>query len=100
MGWLAHAFALGDPAPWTPEDEALLDRLASEVVRRGLQTPAVLFLESSKPLNFLGSQAMTFLQPMAGTLFNAVEWERVAALLERREALERLAARIEASSHA
>ena len=98
MGWLAHAFALGDPqAPWAPEDEALLDRLASEVARRGMQAPAVLFLEGLRPLNFLGSQAVTFLQPLAGMLFSATEWDRVARILERREALGSLMERIEAS---
>ena len=94
---LAHAFSLEDPAPrWTPEDEALLDRLAGEVARRGLSTPAVLLLESVRPLNFVGSQAMVFLQPLAGTVLSAGEWARAAALLERREALSRLTDRIAA----
>ena len=95
MGWLAHAFATEESAPrWTPEDEALLDRLAAEVARRGLQAPALLFLESVKPLNFVGSQALVFLQPLAGAVFSAAEWKRAAAVLERREALPRLLERI------
>lgn len=81
--------------PLSAEDEALLDRLAAEVAKRRMQAPAVLLLESVKPLNFVGSQALTFLQPLVGTLFSNVQWERVALILERREAIEMLIRRIE-----
>ena len=98
MGWLDHAFALKDPgASWEPEDDALLDRLAAEVAKRRMQAPAVLFLHSVQPLNFLGSQAMVFLQPVAGMVLSPADWERAARLLERREALSRLAEKIEAA---
>ena len=96
-GWraaLAHAFSVEKPA-FSAEDLALLDRLAAEVRRRGLQSPAVLFLESLKPLNFLGSQAMQFLRPMAGVVLSEAQWARSAEILERREALEVLIRRIE-----
>ena len=98
MGWLARAFALQDPGvPWTPGDEALLARLASEVARRRMQAPAILFLEGLRPLNFLGSQAMVFFRPLAGMALDPAEWDRAARLLERREALGRLAEKIEAA---
>mgnify|MGYP001562322087 CR=1 FL=1 len=91
---MAHAFAVkGEPL--SIEDEALLDRLAAEVAKRRMQAPAILFLESVKPLNFVGSQALVFLQPLVGALFSTVQWERVTAILERREALELLIRRIE-----
>ena len=94
LSWLEHAFAPEASVPWTPADEALLERLAAGVARRGLKAPAVLFLESLRPLNFVGSQAMLFLQPMAGAALSGGEWERAARLLERRESLARLMEKI------
>ena len=93
---LARAFAVKDPGrAWSEEDLALLDRIAGEVARRGLRAPSVLFLESVRPLNFVGSQAMVFLQPLVGAAFSTVQWERVAEILERRESIELLLRKIE-----
>jgi hypothetical protein len=83
------------PAPRTPEDDALLDRLAAATVRFGMTVPAVFFLESSKPLSFVGSQFLHFLSPLANSLLDAREIDRLAALLERRETVEELIVRIE-----
>lgn len=79
----------------TPEDEALLDRLATRVVAMRMTVPAILFLESSKPLSFLGSQALYFFEPMVRAFFSVPEYERFAQLLERRETMEALLVKIE-----
>ena len=71
-----------------PEDQALFDRLAHWIVERGLETPAILFLETSRPLSFVGSQTMYFLAPFAHAIFAAPDYDRFARLLERREHLE------------
>lgn len=78
-----------------PEDQALIDRLAAWVCVRRLETPAVLFLESVRPLSFVGAQAMHFLEPFARAVFNASDYERLARLLERRSNLELLVHAIE-----
>jgi hypothetical protein len=87
------------PAPEGPartaEDEALLDRIALGVVRWGMSVPAVFLLESSKPLNFVGSQFLHFLSPIAHSLLDARELDRLAAMLERRDTVEELIVRIE-----
>jgi len=44
-------------------NEELLDAVAKRVVGMRLAVPAVFFLESTKPLSFLGSQLLIFLQP-------------------------------------
>ncbi len=94
---VAHAFAVKDPDHvWSPEDLALLERIAGEIALRRMQAPAVLFLETVRPLNFVGSQAMVFLQPLVGAAFSTVQWERVARMLEQREVIELLIQRIEA----
>ena len=61
-----------------------------------MTVPAILLLESVKPLSFLGSQALLFFEPMVRAFFSVPDYDRVAALLERRESLEALLVRIEA----
>lgn len=70
--------------------------MAEQVVSRRMTVPAILFLESVKPVSFIGSQALYFFEPMVRALFTVPEYERFAALLERRETLEALLVRIEA----
>jgi len=84
--------------PLSDEDQALLDRLAAWVSTRRLETPAVLFLESVRPMSFVGSQAMFFLEPFARAVFNASDYERLARLLERRSNLELLVRAIETAA--
>ena len=93
---LHGAFATAPAEPLTSADIALLERAADAIVRRGMATPAVLFLESVGPMNFLGSQALHFLTPMLDVVFPQRDVERIACLLERRDTLTRLAALIEA----
>jgi len=88
----AHA----KPGEFTAEDEALLDRLAARVVELRMEVPAVLALESARPLTFLASQAMVFFEPIARALLRLPDYRRLAALVERRETLEKLGAKIEA----
>jgi len=64
-------------------------------VRYRRTVPAILFLESMKPLSFVGSQAMYFFEPMVRALFAVPEYERFAALMERRESVEALLVAIE-----
>ena len=91
-----HAFAVEpDGQPLSPEDLALLERVAATVVERGMATPAILFLESVGPMNFLGSQALHFFTPILEVVFAQRDVERVALLLERRDTLSRLGAMIE-----
>ena len=60
-----------------------------------MTVPAILFLESVKPLSFVGSQALYFFEPMVRALFSVPEYERFAALIERRENIEALLVKIE-----
>jgi hypothetical protein len=83
------------PRERTPEDEALLDRIARAVAKFGMTVPAVFMLESSKPLSFVGSQFLHFLSPIVHTVLNAQELDRLAVMLERRDTVEVLIQRIE-----
>ena len=77
------------------ERSEILDRFARKVVERRLSAPAILFLESSKPLSFLGNQAMVFFQPIVQSIFTFRSYDDVMMLLEDRENVERLLRRIE-----
>ncbi len=93
---IRHAFAVEpESQPLSPEDLALLERVAATVAERGMATPAILFLESVGPMNFLGSQALHFFTPILEVVFAQRDVERVALLLERRDTLSRLGAMIE-----
>jgi len=79
----------------SPEDKALIETLAVKVVRMGMTVPAVLFLESSKPLSFIGSQAMVFFEPFVKTFFSADGYTRLSRMMEDRANVETLIQRIE-----
>ena len=96
---LSHAFSTrSEVETFTIEDLALLQRIADAVVQRRMAAPAVVFLESLGPMNFLGSQALHFFAPIIELAFSAQEVSQVAALLERRDTTVRLIALIEAAS--
>jgi hypothetical protein len=96
-----HAFAMEAAGePLSAEDAALLERVAVAVVDRGMAVPAVVFLESAGPMNFLGSQALHFFTPILEVIFPQRDVERVAQLLERRDTLSRLTVLIERRAEA
>ncbi len=88
---LRHAFALrADQPAFTTDDLALLERIADAIVTRRMAAPAMLFLESMGPMNFLGVECV----------FSSSELAQIARLLERRDSLQRLTALIEAKAAA
>lgn len=93
---LRHAFALEESdEACSEEDRALLSKVAGFVVKRGMTVPAILFLESMRPLNFVGSQVMVFFQPILASFFSTEEYDRLARILERRNSIDRLIEQIE-----
>ena len=79
----------------SPEAEAAVDRVARFVVRFGLTVPAILALESMRPLSFVGSQFMHVLSPSITAILSIQEWDAMAGLLEDRRGLDYLIERIE-----
>ena len=101
LAGLRHAFAIEGPlGPLTEEDRKLLVRLATAVVIRRMAGPAILFLESARPLNYIGSQALVFLRPFLEPFFNPGDTRRLTEILERREGLRALVQAIEAKAAA
>jgi hypothetical protein len=86
-------------ASLSDEDRAFLDKMADGLARRRLTTVALFFLESMKPLGFLGSQAMIFFRPIVSIVFSSPDaYDRLTRILERRGSLELLLRRLEARS--
>jgi len=71
----------------TPRQREVMERLAAWIVRKRLTTPAILFLESVRPLNFVGSQVMVILNPAVQAVFTLPEWDEVRQVFERRESI-------------
>jgi hypothetical protein len=96
--WLKHAFAVEPrgPAEPTPEQQAVVEKLCHEVVRRQLTTPALMFLEMSRPLNFVGSQALHFFAPFIAAVTDAEGHRHLAAFLEHRGSIDYICRCIEA----
>jgi hypothetical protein len=79
------------------DERTLLDQLADGIARRRLTPAALFFLESMKPMGYLGSQLMVFLRPIVGIVWHdPSRWDRVQHLLERRGSIELLLRRLEA----
>lgn len=102
MSWFKHAFAIGKPGPLvlTPRQAEIIEMLAAKVVEWKMSIPAILFLESVKPLNYVGSQVLVFFSPIVNSLFTIKDYEEFVALMEQRGSVEVLLQRIEALEEA
>jgi hypothetical protein len=78
-----------------PEHKEIMDRFAHKIIDWRMTAPAILFLESAKPLSFLGNQALIFFQPMVQSIFNFKTYDEVVEILEDRDNLEYLLSRLE-----
>ncbi|MFH0778201.1 MAG: hypothetical protein V2A71_06170 [Candidatus Eisenbacteria bacterium] len=88
-------FLKEEPKGTVQDDEGILDSIAGRIVRMGLAVPAIFFLESSKPLSFLGSQVLVFLEPFIKTFVEVKNYEKFCLLVEDRENVEKLILKVE-----
>jgi len=79
----------------TLEEEArMIDRIAAEVIKRRLETVAIMFLESIKPMSYIGSQlAMVFVGPFL-SIFGDLGVNYIK-FFDKRENVEKLLLKIE-----
>jgi hypothetical protein len=98
-GWLKHALAVdAGPIDPTPEQAEMVDRLAREVVRRGMTVPAITFLEMTQPLNFVAAQTLHFFQPLLSAVFDVRKQQQFAEFLEHRGSIDFICRAIERSA--
>lgn len=88
------------PEPLADADRALLERVAGRIVALRLEVPALLTLESTRPLGLVAGQALIFFEPIAQALLGLGDLRRFARLLERRETLDELVGMIERRAEA
>ncbi|WP_278468384.1 hypothetical protein [Gimesia maris] len=100
--WLAHAFAVERPEDFAPtvEQQQIADRICREIIRRDMVTLAILTLETCRPLNYIGSQAIHFFTPLLSILVDPKSQKIFADLLEQRASIEWLCQRLEFLSNA
>ncbi len=77
------------------ERDSLIDKIASAVIARRMETPAILFLEMHKPLSYIASQGLVVSSPFVAPLVGFDNVQRAVKLLEDRENVERLIRHIE-----
>jgi len=95
--WLRVAFFIEPSGPALPTDAErdVIDRVCGVVVRRGLVTPALVFLESVRPLNYVSAQTLHFFAPFISALGDTQSFNEFAHFLERRGAIDYLCQRLE-----
>ena len=93
---IKHAFALGEKENFTPNEKQIqvVDRVCREVVKRQLAMPAILLLETFRPLNYIGSQVRHFFQPIISAVLPADGYTDFTELLEQRGSVDYFCERI------
>ncbi|HDO20360.1 MAG: hypothetical protein NDF56_02595 [archaeon GB-1845-036] len=81
----------------TPErKKELIDKIANEIVKRGLETPAIMFLETIKPLSWIGAElSIAYVMPFAKALTDSPLVDDIISLFHERGAVEELIKKIE-----
>jgi len=79
----------------TPEQRGIIDKLADWTVRRGMTVPAILFLETVKPLSYIGSQVVVAFAPVLEVLFDPCSITAFYTMMEDRKNVELLLREIE-----
>ncbi|MCH7879225.1 MAG: hypothetical protein IH914_07935 [candidate division Zixibacteria bacterium] len=81
------------------EEYRVLNKLAEKIVEWRMAAPALITLETSKPLNYIASQGMVFfgpiIDPMVQMFFNFHDYDILRQALERRSNIENLMQMIE-----
>jgi len=99
MSWFSQGLPPEEFASIPEEEQRVLDTLARKVVQWRMAPPAIMYLESFKPMNYIASQGMVFfgpiLEPICETIFNYREYDVLRRAMERRSNVENLILAIE-----
>ncbi len=85
---------LGEPLS-DEEIQKLIEDVSSAVVKRKLETPAILFLEMNKPLSYIASQGLIVTMPFLGPILGPDRIAKFSRFLQSPDNVERLIQRIE-----
>ena len=97
---LKHAFAVDEPGAVEPSDaqRPAVEWICTQIAKRHLSTPGLIFFEMTRPLNYLGAQVMHLTSP--GVWAIAPKhiyggYKNFAEFLENRGSIEYMCRRIE-----
>jgi len=81
----------------TPERrDEILDYLAGKIHDYGMTTPAIIVLESHRPISYIASQFVHFIAPFGDVLVGSPYASELGYVMEDRENITRLVERLEA----
>ena len=83
------------PEQPSDEDRRIIEKTARRLVEMRLAAPALFMLESMRPLSFVASQGLLFLQPIVESFLTVPEYQSFQRMLEKRENIDRLVEHIE-----
>lgn len=84
-----------DPKIDREKAKELFNWVGDKVVEWNMVVPAIIFLETSRPLNVIGAHSVFFFQPLANIFIDVSQAELFAQLMLERENVERLITLIE-----
>ena len=89
---IKRAFDIGEKKPFKPNknQKLIVKKISFEISKRHLTLPAIVTLETLRPLNYLGSQAMHFFQPIITSILNVEGYSEFTSMLEKRECIDYL----------
>ena len=73
----------------------MLEKYAKKIEQKNLSVPIIFFLESTKYLSFIGSQALIYFGPICTIFVNENKYYDFIDLLEKKENIEFLISEIE-----
>ncbi|MFA5479772.1 MAG: hypothetical protein WC002_07280 [Candidatus Muiribacteriota bacterium] len=79
-------------------DKEVIKKLVDKINYYHMEAPAILFLESYKPLSFIGSQAMQVLSPVVNIIYSTGLYDSIMKILEKRDGVEYIIREIEKST--
>ena len=77
------------------QDQAFIHRIAKKIHGSGFMTPAIFFLEMTKPLALLGSHFFIFLGPVINSIIQSDNYYRAVQVFEEPQNIELLLNEIE-----
>ena len=77
------------------QDQDFIHRIAKKIHRSGFVTPAIFFLEMTKPLALIGSHFFIFLGPIINSIIQSDNYYRAVQVFEEPQNIEQLLNEIE-----
>lgn len=86
---LKHAFSTKE-IELTNDEILFLQELAKKISAKNLSYPAIILLESLKPLNYFGNQLLVALKPIFSLVIDSSKYEKLTSILEKRKSIDYL----------